>query len=79
MQQVAELEKELVTISSADLNELETELRKHEGKLRVIMEAASKNNELEYRHDHKIILFRVQHVAGQMRGFKKSVFARVKE
>ena len=74
MQQVAELEKELIKISNKDLNELETALGRHERKLRVIIEAPSKINELVYRYDHKVILFSLKDVAEKVRRFKKSVF-----
>lgn len=79
MQQVAVLEKELVKISSEEIKELEATLRKHEEKLRAILEAASKSNELDYRHDHKTILFAMKNFEETMRSFKKSVFALVRK
>lgn len=79
MQQVAVLEKELVKISSEDVKELEATLRKHEAKLRNIMQTVSKSDELDYRHDHKTILFAMNNFEANMRSFKKSVFAFVKK
>ncbi len=79
MQQVAEMEKELVSISSKDLNELETSLQMHERKLKLILESVSSMNELQYRQDHKNILFTVQSFVEKVRMFKKSVFDLVKK
>jgi hypothetical protein len=78
-QRLADLEKELVKISSEDLQELRTLLRKHDAKLRKLTEQISKNSELEYRHNHKAILFNIQHFEIKMRNFKKSVFGFVKQ
>ena len=78
MQEVAVLEKELVKLSGEDLKALQTELGKHEVKLGSVTERNAGQGELDYRHDHKVIMFHIHAFESKVRDFKKSVFELVK-
>lgn len=78
-QQRAALEKQLLQLSGEALPELEAALGKHEQMLRKLTQEVSANDERDYRHDHKAILFSLQQFQVNIRDFKRSVFAFVKK
>lgn len=78
-EQLANLEKELLHLSGDSLPELEISLRKHEQALRKLVQEVSSTDVVNYRHDHKTILFSIRQFQKKIRDFKRTVFAFVKK
>jgi hypothetical protein len=77
--ELADLEKEMIRITSEDLIRVKNEVETHERTLGAIMKNTSFGEQRQYRERHKMILDDIYALQLAIRRFKKSVFALVKK
>jgi hypothetical protein len=76
--ELAEMEKEMIRISSEELTKVKNRVERHERELAALMNDTSATEEYEYRHQHRVLVGDMFTLRGNIRKFKEAVFSLVK-
>ena len=74
-QEVAEMEKAIITLRADRIEKLKDRVSGHEGSLPALFKRESLTSELTYRELHRELLRDVGNLFGEIRNFKKTLFS----
>jgi uncharacterized protein YfkK (UPF0435 family) len=77
--ELAAIEKELIRISSDELEKIKTSVQRHERSLAAVLKTTSLRDEEGYREEHRKLLKDIYGIQALIRAFKKNVFSAFKK